>query len=317
MVAATMVYPAISIATQEAEDWQAAFREWLEAKGLRPLTVAAYLQDVRHFARYFAGVNGEAFRPGLLNSMDVRAWWRAQEEAKDAASTRNRRLASLRALVRWANEAGRLEGDPTEGIRRAAKRQGPPRSHEDVWGRLAETAAATVHVKKQTEKHRWLGLRDKVIFGLMARAGLRIGEVAGLDVDDVDLEALELRVLGKGGVEGRVLLPHSLADDLRAWLAVHPGGEALIVNWQGRRLSTAQIRRRVKMVGEAAGVQLRPHDLRHTYIYRLLDAFLQGGMAMPVALDAVRQQARHGDVRTTQAYLRARYSQVREAVERI
>jgi len=299
----------------QGSDWLVDFKAWLEGRGLRPLTVAAYVQDVRGFARWFEQAQGRRFAPDALDAATVRSWWRAQEAAKAAASSRNRRLASLRALVRWANEAGRLAGDPTEGIRKVARRAGPPRSHEDVFEALGRAAAAADHLKKHTGKHRWLGLRDRVIFGLMARAGLRIGEVAGLDVGDVDLEAAELRVVGKGGVEGRVLLPHSLVEDLRAWLAVHPGGEALVTTWSGRRLSTAQIRRRVKAIGEAAGVDLRPHDLRHTYIYRLLDAFLQDGMAMPVALDAVRQQARHGDVRTTQGYLRARYGQVRAAVE--
>ncbi len=296
-------------------DWQAAFEDWLRRQGKRPRTVKTYLQGVKHFARDFERVNGVAFEPGLLNSMDVRAWWEAQEAAKMAASGRNLRLAALRALVRWANEAGLLEGDPTAGIPRAVRRPGPPRSHEEAWERLAQTSAAAGHLKKQTRKHYLLGLRDRVIFGLMARAGLRISEVAALDVADVDLEKGEVRVLGKGGVEGRVLIPQSLVGDIRAWLAVHPGGEALVVTWKGRRLSTEQIRRRVRAIGEAAGVRLRPHDLRHTYVYRLLDAFLRNGMAMPVALDAVRQQARHGDVRTTQTYLRARYSQVKAAVE--
>ncbi len=300
---------------KERCDWLDGFAAWLRGRGKRPLTVAAYVQDVRGFARWFEQARGKAFVPEALDEEAVRAWWTAQERAKAAASSRNRRLASLRALVRWANETGRLAGDPTVGVRRAVRRPGPPRSHEDAFEALAQTAAAAEHLRKHTEKHRWLGLRDRVIFGLMARAGLRIGEVAGLDVADVDLEAGELRVVGKGGVEGRVLIPASLVADLRAWLAVHPGGAALVTTWNGRRLSTAQIRRRVAAIGEAAGVDLRPHDLRHTYIYRLLDVFLREGMAMPVALDAVRQQARHGDVRTTQGYLRARYSQVRQAVE--
>ena len=70
------------------------------------------------------------------------------------------------------------------------------------------------------------------------------------------------------------------------------------------------------MMGEAAGVKnLNPHDLRHTFVYSILDQMLKKGEHMPVALDAARKQARHGDAKTTMMYLRSRDSQIRAAME--
>jgi integrase len=89
----------------------------------------------------------------------------------------------------------------------------------------------------------------------------------------------------------------------------------VITDWHGGRLTTGQIRRRVQAIGDAAGVEVQPHDLRHTYVYRLMDRALEGGRALPAALDMVRQQACHQDSRTTMTYLRARREDVRAAVE--
>jgi integrase/recombinase XerC len=150
----------------------------------------------------------------------------------------------------------------------------------------------------------------------MGLAGLRVAEVAGLDVDDLHLESGEITVRGKGGKVGQVIVPCELATLIESWLAARPGaGLALITDWNGERITSGQVRRRVEMMGAAIGITLKPHDLRHTYIYRLLDSFLRQQVALPVALDAVRLQARHADVRTTMSYLRASNRQIRMAVE--
>jgi integrase len=88
-----------------------------------------------------------------------------------------------------------------------------------------------------------------------------------------------------------------------------------VTDWNGNRITTGQIRRRLYAIAEKAGVAVKPHDLRHTYIYRLMDQALEGDRPLPAALDLVRQQACHGDARTTQSYLRARRSEIRNVVE--
>jgi integrase len=114
-----------------------------------------------------------------------------------------------------------------------------------------------------------------------------------------------------------VIIPSTLVKALASWVDRKPisAEGALITDWNGKRISTSQIRRRLYLIGQAAGVDVKPHDLRHTYVYSLLDAMLAQGKNMPVALDAARKQARHGDVKTTMLYLRSRDSQIRAAVE--
>lgn len=300
-----------------ALEWQDAFRVWLEGSGRRGKTIEAYLQDIRHFSRFFEQVNGgQPFSPELLNASDVRAYFRQQDDDHAVApASRNRRLASLRVLVNWAVEAGLLEYDPTVSIKRVEV-DGQPRDKSRAEMERLE-AALGIHTRARTPKHQWLAARDAVIWALMADAGLRVSEVAGLDLGDLDLEHQSIRVLGKGGKKATVMIGSALVERLRAWLEMRPAnaGAAVVCRWGGQRLTPGQVRRRIKMVGAAAGVNVRPHDLRHTYVYRLLDAMLTQGLHAPVALDAVRRQARHSDSRTTMMYLRAREEHIRAAVE--
>lgn len=298
--------------------WTEGFALWLHRSGRMPKTIEAYLQDLRHFGRYFERVNGQAFSPDQLNATDVRSYFADQDADKAvAASSRNRRLASLRVLVEWAVEVGILEYDPTVAVKRVAVELSPRDRSKAEMASLEAAVMDRAHLRCQTEAHAKLGERDQVIWCLFRDAGLRIHEIAGLDVDDLDLEAGEIHVLGKGAKKAKVIIPSTLVAVLSSWLERKPisADGALITDWHGQRISTGQIRRRLELMGQAAGVDVKPHDLRHTYVYSLLDAMLEQGKHMPVALDAARKQARHGDVKTTMMYLRSRDSQIRSAVE--
>jgi integrase len=90
----------------------------------------------------------------------------------------------------------------------------------------------------------------------------------------------------------------------------------LVVGLDGTRLTTGQIRRRIQMIGNAAGVRgLKSHDLRHTYAYQLSQAFINQGLNSEKAADGVRKQLRHADEKTTRLYFRVRSSEIRAAVE--
>lgn len=304
--------------------WIEDFAAWLHRHDRMPKTIEAYLQDVRHFARCFERVNSQAFSPEQLNATDVKAYFAEQDLDKSVApSSRNRRLASLRVLVEWAVEAGILEYDPTVAIKRVKFELSPRDRTPEEMNALEAVADAGSHLKRMTEKHDLLGLRDQVIWSLFKDAGLRIHEIAGLDIDDLDLAAGEIHVMGKGMKKAKVIIPSTLVIVLASWLDRRPHPqremgmerEPLVTDWNGKRITTGQIRRRLYLIGEAAGVHVKPHDLRHTYVYTLLDTMLAQGKHMPVALDAARKQARHGDSKTTMMYLRSRDSQIRAAVE--
>lgn len=299
--------------------WAETFGAWLHDHDRRPNTISAYLQDLHHFGKFFQLENGQAFEPGLLNATDVKKYFARQDADKSVATTsRNRRLASLRVLVEWSVEVGILEYDPTVCIKREKHELSPRDRTADEMNRLDAVVRDGSHLLCASEGHAWLGLRDRVIWLLMKDAGLRIHEVAGLDIDDLDFDANKINVLGKGGKKAPVIVSTAFMETIASWLDLRPASanRALITNWHGQRISTGQIRRRVKLMGAAAEVQnLNPHDLRHNFVYSVLDSMLEKGSHMPVALDAARKQARHGDAKTTMMYLRSRDSQIREAME--
>lgn len=289
--------------------WQEAWAAWLHENGRARKTIEAYLQDVRHFGSWYARQNGQAFEPGLLTRTDARLYFEWQKSVKAAVTSRNRRLASLRVLAGWAREMGLLDYDPTDRMKRERFERTPRAKSEGEWQDILSAACESRHLKCQTERHAALGPRDRVIVRLLG-AGLRIGEVAGLDVDDLHGDAVHVR--GKGGIERDVFVSEQLEQDLSELAGGRCAGP-LVRGWNGERLTTGQIRRRLKLVGLAAGVDVDPHDLRHTSVYRQLDYYLQSGMSIPTAVDAVRQAHGHADSRTTMTYLRARQEQMRAA----
>lgn len=289
--------------------WQEAFALWLHENDRAEKTISAYLQDLRHFGKWFESQGGQPFSPSLLTRADVRLYFEWQKSVKAAVTSRNRRLASLRVLAEWAQGLGLLDGDPTERMKQERFERTPRAKNEGEWQMILSAAGEGAHLKHETEKYAALGLRDCAIIELMG-VGLRIAEVAGMDMDDFHGD--EIHVRGKGGVERDVMISERLENGLRALVGSRTAG-ALICGWNGERLTTGQIRRRVKEIGKAAGIDLDPHDLRHTSVYRLLDWYLQNGLSIPTAVDAVRQAHGHADNRTTMTYLRARKEQMRAA----
>jgi len=297
--------------------WSEEFAAWLHRNGRMPKTIAAYLQDLRHFGRYFEQANGTTFEPGLLNATDVKAYFRGQDEDKSVAATsRNRRLATLRVLVEWAVESGALEYDPTVSIKRQDVEL-TPRDRTDAEMALLEAVVRDgLHIRCTGQSHLWLAARDRVLWALFTKTGLRIHEVAQLSIDDLIFDANRIRVLGKGGKKATVAVGSDLLDFLAEWFALNPSAETVVCGLHGEPLTTGQIRRRVQMIGEAAGIHgLNPHDLRHTYAYQYKSNLMKMGMSQEQAFQGLRKQMRHKDGRTTNGYFGARDSELIAAAE--
>ena len=307
--------------------WLDAYEIWLKEEhikrgggGLSEKAIMAYLQDLRHYSKSHLQSTGEIFSPELLNPAGVQTYFSSQDASHVPPASRNRRLASLRIFVHWCISVGLLNADPTARIARVDNSKLPPRAKSvDECKALSKVAKKGCHLKRDTANYRILGLRDQVIWGLLNDAGLRVSSVAALDIEGLHLDEGWISVWIKGSKIGEIVIPKRLCKLLADWLKVRPGPAtgAVITGWDGQRLTTGQIRRRLYAIGEAAGVTVRPHDMRHTYIYRLMDQALEGGRPLPAALDMVRQQACHSDTRTTMTYLRARRDDLRSAVERM
>lgn len=266
--------------------------------GRSEATRRAYGSDLAAFAR-FLGVEDIDQAAALLlsgghgpaNGLALR--WRASLlESGLSAATINRRLAALRSLVKlartlglvpWQLEVESIDSQPYRDTR------GPGRVG---FLQLLEQTRAGDGAKP---------IRDRAILRLMYDVALRRAEVVRLDVEDVDLEAATVAVLGKGRSEReRLTLPAPTVAALTAWLELRgtaPG--PLFTNFdraqKGERLTGRSVYRVVKRLGERAGVRARPHGLRHAAITEALE--LTGGNVR-----AVQRFSRHRDLRTLNIY---------------
>lgn len=298
--------------------WQNDFTFWLRENGRVEITISAYLQDVRHFSEFFHQENASSFSPDQLNATDVKSYFRWQDGEKSIApASRNRRLASLRVLVHWAVEAGLLEYDPTISIKRQPVEPSPRDRSEIEMKKLNAVISSGAHLKFGSDKQLWLGLRDRAIWILFNSAGLRISEVIGLEVNDLDFSANEINVLGKGAKKAVVRMNPDAMIEIAEWLKMRGvTSNAVITDCHGKRITRGQAWRRVKMIGAAAGVgDLKPHDLRHTFAFAVSDALKKQGLPDTAITNGVRKQLRHADEKTTRLYFGVRDSQIRAAME--
>ena len=269
----------------------AAFARHLDAeRGLSAHTLRAYLFEVERLAK----LPDCASSGGLdrIDALAVRSYLASFHRAHKP-STRNRRLAALRAFFRFRVRAGARAADPTEGLPgpKTGRRLPAPLSAEDCE-RLVEV--------EETERAPKLAIRDRALFELLYGTGLRVGELSRLRVRDWDAQRRELRVFGKGRKERVVPVPAQARAALDAWLALRePQGllaQPLFTNARGGALSDRGVRvilrRRMRVAGIARPAS--PHTLRHSYATHLLDA--------DVDLRAIQELLGHERLSTTQAY---------------
>jgi integrase/recombinase XerC len=269
----------------------AAFTRHLGAeRGLSPHTLRAYVSEAGRLAE-----SPECARAGGLDQVDplgVRAYL-AGFHRRHKASTRNRRLAALRAFFRFRVRAGGRESDPTEGL------PGPKREHRLPSPLSADECERLVESEDPT-RDETLGVRDRALFELLYGTGLRVGELATLRVRDWDSDRCELSVRGKGNKERVVPVPAEARAALGRWLATRPKegllAQPLFTNARGGRLSDRGVRlilrRRLLVAG--IGRRASPHTLRHSYATHLLDA--------DVDLRAIQELLGHERLSTTQRY---------------
>ena len=296
--------------------WIEAWATWLkldETKHgggtLADKSVAAYVQSALHFERSRAGLDVHE----LLSEAHVRAYFAGLEASKTPPKTFNHRLTTVRKIVKWALQTGVIDSDPTRRIERSQEIRLPRRARTSDEIAAIDTAAIIgSHLRRRTEQAGWLGERDFIIWMLFKNTTLRIDMIARLDIDDAMLtDEPVLRVIGKGNVHARLPINDELRHALDYWLSVRPKrGTALICEITGQRITTGQIRRRLQAIGAAAGIKIRPHDMRHTRIHMLMQYLLKNGVPFEAALSIVQTLAMHRDPRSTWAYLRASYDEL-------
>jgi integrase/recombinase XerC len=287
-------------------DWAArplaAFERHLAAeRGLSPHTVRAYLGDVAALLEH-ACLHGLGDVAGLDLSL-IRGWLAAQHGSGMARATLARRAAAARAFTAFAHSRGWLDSDPGPllGVPRAARHLPNVLAQEQMAavlavGESAPQAAGEPHAAAIV----W---RDIAIMELLYASGIRVSELCGLDLSDVDDGRRTVRVLGKGNKERVVPIGIPAAAAVRRWqdagrplLATERSGFALYLGMRGGRLDPRTARRVVHARIAAAGSvpDASPHGLRHSAATHLLE----GG----ADLRSVQEILGHASLASTQIY---------------
>lgn len=292
-----------------------AFVEHLRlGEGRSEHTVRAYRGDVAGLLRHLLERHPDTSDPGLraLDLPVLRSWLAAQAAADVARSTLARRTAAARAFTSWAQRTGRLAADPGARLVAPRRHRTLPAVLRPEQARMALDAAASGAAQLEP-----VALRDHLVAELLYATGIRVGELCGLDLVNVDEARRVVRVLGKGGRERSVPygLPAELA--LRRWLEHgrpalrnEDSGAALLLGARGRRLDQRAARRTVhETVAAVPGApDLAPHGLRHSAATHLLE----GGADLRV----VQELLGHATLASTQLYTHVTVERLRAVHDR-
>ncbi len=292
-----------------AAEWDAAlarFADYLTAeRGRSDHTVRAYLGDVEDLRRHCASRGRVDI--GELSLTALRGWLADMERRGLARSTMARRAASARVFTEWASHRGLLEAD-------VGDRLASPRRARRLPTVLTQDQAASL--LDSLDDTSALGLRDRAMVELLYATGVRVSELARLDIDDVDSGRRTVRVHGKGGRQR--VVPYGVPAEraLGAWrsegrphLAREGSGPALFLGERGGRIDPRTVRRVVHdSLARVEGLpDLGPHGLRHSAATHVLE----GG----ADLRAVQELLGHASLATTQVYTHVSVERLRATFE--
>jgi site-specific recombinase XerD len=287
-------------------DHFSSFEAELRRQGKSPRTISSYLSDLRHFATWFVQSNGEPFSPQTITILDVRSYKsHLQTVANFKPATINRRLAALTKYCRFAKSQGLISEDPTRDVQGVRQQKAArPKALDGIELR-----------RLLREVHKSGNKRDIAIVEVLANTGLRVGELASLAVEDIELSERKGQVTvrsGKGAKYRQVPLNADARRALYAYLEARPMGttERFFVGQRGNGLTPSAIWRMVKKYGQRAGLDISPHTLRHTFGTRLVR---ENG----VDLVSVARMMGHEALETTALYTQPSEEDIAEAAERL
>jgi integrase/recombinase XerC len=288
------------------------FDDFLALQRLRSAhTRRAYLGDLRSL---FAFLDERAPGTGLpgLSLPLLRSWLAALAGAGAARTTLARRTSAVKTFTAWAVRQGLLTDDPAARLQVPKTRRTLP-----AVLRQDQALAAMSAAESGCQQGDPLALRDRLIVELLYATGIRVSELCGLDIGDVDTGHRVLRVLGKGDKQRAAPFGEPAADALRAWLAdgrpalaTTESGPALLLGALGRRLDVRQARTVVHQTVAAVdgAPDMGPHGLRHSAATHLLE----GGADLRV----VQELLGHSSLATTQLYTHVTVARLRAVHDR-
>ena len=281
-------------------------------------TVRAYESDLTQFLTFLAAQAGRRradLGPGDFDRLNIRAFLTDLHTRGNSRGSAARKLAAIRTFGRYLRREGEIEGDPAALV-------GTPKREQRLPAHLGEAEISRLLEMPDTSLP--LGRRDRAILELFYASGLRLSELVGLGLEDVNVSSRVVRVLGKGGKERIVPFNHAAEAAIRAWLkdresyvAAPPSGPVrgararskppLFLNYAGGRLSTRSVDRLVRKYVAACSTRfgISPHALRHSFATHLL--------GRGADLRAIQELLGHARLSTTQRYTHVNSAQLIDA----
>ncbi|HKR65440.1 MAG TPA: tyrosine recombinase XerC [Thermoanaerobaculia bacterium] len=260
-------------------------------------TVLAYRDDLESFTEFLCNdyftMGRDQLELARVDHLAVRSYLAFLSRRKLSRASIARQLSALRTFFKYLVREGVVEANPARTVSTPKKEKHLP---------AVMQASDVALLLEQPDASTPLGARDAAFLELLYASGLRIGELVGIDIDDLELRARLVKVRGKGAKERIVPFGSKAEAALRAWLAVrgelaHDAEEpAVFVNYRGQRITTRSVRRLfdayLKQAALRAGIS--PHTLRHSFATHLLNAGAD--------LRGIQELLGHASLSTTQKY---------------
>ena len=271
-------------------------------RGLAPSTVEAYGRDLSSLARTTGEVEIAA-----IDATCVRRHLDRLDRLGNSAATRARALSAIAGLLAFLRAEGALDADPLADIERPRRGRRVPHVFS------VEQIERLIHAPDDSP----LGIRDRAILEVLYAGGLRVSELCGLRIGDLELEARVCRVTGKGRRQRLALLGDPAVARLSRYLeevrprwAKHAASDAVFVSRRGAPMTRQAVWYRIRHHALAAGIERRitPHMLRHSFATHLLE----GGADLRV----VQEMLGHADIGTTEIYTHVSRKRLHSVVER-
>ncbi len=270
-------------------------------------TLRAYELDLEHFLAFMH--ENRVRRLSRVNHLLVRKFLAALRRRRYSKSTINRKLSALRSFFKYLNREGFLAANPMAAVRTPKVGRTLPRFL------TKKEVAALLHAPDLSRDD---GKRDRAIFETLYSTGLRVSELVGLNVDDVDFVSEVARVAGKGRKERISLLGSFAVRALEEYLRTRGitksrapfRNEPLFLNRFGTRLSARSIARIIDKHVNRASLRggVSPHSLRHSFATHMLDAGAD--------LFAVQEFLGHASITSTQIYTHLTTERLKEVYDK-
>jgi integrase/recombinase XerC len=286
-------------------------------------TVRAYDSDLSQFLTFLAAHLGRRrvdLAAADFDHLHIRAFLGDLHARGNSRASAARKLAAIRAFGRYLQREGFVEGDPAALV-------GTPKREQRLPAHLGESEMSRLLDMPDTSSP--LGRRDRAIMELFYASGLRLSELVGLGLEDVNLSSRVVRVLGKGRKERIVPFNKTTEAALRAWMKDREGlvtdaaavrsprsalrrrtSEPLFLNYKGGRLSTRSVDRLVRKYVAACSTRfgISPHALRHSFATHLLERGAD--------LRSIQELLGHARLSTTQRYTHVNSAQLLETYKK-